>query len=392
LEENTADVREGLRAASRVKIVQVHHHYWPVVGGMENVISAVSEVLVKLGHEVHVVTSSHGAKDRPRREVLDGVYIHRIKALKMFFPDLMIPIEIPREILEKSDVIICWSQNSYFTYKISKEAKRLGKPLAVYFIGVDYLEHHHNPFIRIFGYLYQKWVTQKMINLADIILVTNNYEKELLKEKYSINAIVLPHGINEEYLKLPSMTMVFKRKYGIDERIIAYIGRIHPTKGLDILIKAFIQVAKEEPNTVLVIAGKGDRGYLKNCLKIAKKAGVENRIKVLGYVSEEDKIALIDASDVVVLPTRHAGESYPLLINEVLARGKRLVMTRGSIASKWVEGSGVGKVVDADPQSLAQALVEELRSEGDKEGGKVINIPTWREVARELLNLLQRLR
>jgi glycosyltransferase involved in cell wall biosynthesis len=375
-----------------MRIAHVFHHYWPVVGGMENAIKALAESMARLGSEVHVITSSYGAEDRPIEELMNNVHIHRIKTLKIFFPDLTIPIEFPREIIEKIDVIICWSQNSYFTYKICKEAKRLRKPLAVYFIGVDYLEHHFNPFIRVFGHLYQKWVTQKMINLAEVFFVTNNYEKELLKEKYSIDAIVLPHGINEEYLELPSMAEVFKRKHGLDERIVAYIGRIHPTKGLDILVKAFIHVAKEEPNTFLLIAGKSDGEYLKNCLKIARRAGIEDRIKVLGYISEEDKIALIDASDLVVLPTKHAGESYPLLINEVLARGKRLVITRGSIASKWVEKSGIGKVVDPDPQSLARVLVEELRSEGGREGGKVINIMTWREVACKLLDLLQRVR
>jgi glycosyltransferase involved in cell wall biosynthesis len=372
-----------------MKIVHVHPHYWPVVGGMENAIKALAESMARLGHEVHVITSSYGAEDRPVEEIINNVHIHRIKALKIFFPDLTIPIEFPRKIIEKNDVTICWSQNIYFTYKISKEAKKLGKPLAVYFIGVDYLEHHYNPFIRVFGYLYQKWVTQKMANLADIALVTNNYEKELMEEKYSLNAIVLPHGINEEYLKLPNMAAVFKRKYGIDERIIAYIGRIHPTKGLDMLVKAFFQVAKEEPNTVLVIAGKSDGEYLKNCLKIARRAGIEDRIKVLGYVSEEDKIALIDASDVVVLPTRHAGESYPLLINEVFARRKKLIMTRGSIASKWVEEIGVARVIDSSPKALALAILDELRRENNILNEKNIPIFTWKEVALMFTKIIE---
>jgi glycosyltransferase involved in cell wall biosynthesis len=373
-------------------IVHIFHHYQPVVGGLERAIQSLAEELVKLGHEVHVITSVCNAENRPREEIANSVYVHRVKALRLHFPDLTMPVEMPRRVLRKADVAVCWAQNSYFTYKLCEDVKRLGKPSAVYFIGLDYWEHHHNFFIRTFGRPYQRWITQKMTNLADVALVTNDYERELLKEKYSIDAIVLPHGIDEEYLKLPNMAEVFRRKYNIDERIVAYIGRIHPTKGLDMLVKAFIQVAKEEPNTVLVIAGKSDGEYLQNCLKIARKAGIEDRVKVLGYASEEDKIALIDASDVIVLPTRHAGESYPLLINEVLARGKRLVMTRGSIASKWVEERGVGRVVDPEPQSLAQALVEELRSEGGGEGGKVVKIPTWREVACKLFDLLQRTR
>ena len=375
-----------------MKIVHAFHNYWPVFGGLERAIKSVAEKLAELNNEVHVITSVFGAEDRPKEEAIGSVYVHRVKALRLHFSDLTILMEVPEKVLGEADVVVCWSQNSYFAYRVCKDAKRLGKPSVVYFIGVSYLEHHYNPFVRVFGHPYQKWITRKMADLADVALVTNDYERELLKEKYSIDAIVLPHGIDEEYLKLPNMAEVFRRKYNIDEMIVAYVGRIHPTKGLDVLVKAFTHVAKEEPNVVLVIAGKGDGRYLKNCLKIAKRAGVENRIKVLGYVSEEDKIALIDASDVVALPTKHAGESYPLLINEVLARGKRLVMTRGSIASKWVEESGVGKVVDPDPQSLAQTLVEELRSEGGGEGGKVIKIPTWREVACKLLDLLQQAR
>jgi len=84
-------------------------------------------------------------------------------------------------------------------------------------------------------------------------------------------------------------------------------------------------------------------------LKIAEKAGVRDRVRVLGYISEEDKIALIDASDIVVLPTKHAGESYPLLINEVLARGKKFIMTENNIVSKWRK-SGVGRIVDIASQ------------------------------------------
>jgi glycosyltransferase involved in cell wall biosynthesis len=375
-----------------MKIVHVHHHYYPVVGGLERAIQGLVEELAKLGHEVHVLTSSFGAEGRPEEEVINGVYVHRVKALRLHFPDLAIPMEAPRRVLGEADVVVCWSQNSYFTYKVCGDANRLGKPSAAYFIGVDYLGHHYNPFVRVFGHPYQKWITRKMADLVDLALVTNDYERELLKEKYFIDAIVLPHGIDEEYLKLPNMAEVFRRKYNIDERIVAYIGRIHPTKGLDVLVKAFIHVAKEESNVVLVIAGKGDGGYLKNCLKIAKRAGVEDRIKVLGYISEEDKIALIDASDVVAMPTRHAGESYPLLVNEVLARGRRLVMTRGSIASRWIEERGIGRVVDLDPYSLAQALVEELGSGGGRGNSKAMSIPTWREVASKLLEVLRRVR
>jgi glycosyltransferase involved in cell wall biosynthesis len=376
-----------------MKIVHVFHHYWPVVGGLERVIQSIAEELVKLGHENRVVTSKIDAEDRPSEEVINGIYVHRVKALRLYFQDLTIPMEIPIGVLKEADVVICWSQNSYFVYRVCREAKKLRKFLVVQFLGVDYLKDHYNPLLRVPGYVYQKLITKKMSGLADIALVTNEYEKELLRRKYSINAIVLPHGIDEKYLRLPNMAQKFRVKYNVDEKIVTYIGRIHPTKGLILLIKAFTNVAKEESNVTLIIAGSGDETYLKKCLKIAEKANIKDKIRVLGYISEEDKIGLIDASDVIVIPTRHAGESYPIIINEVLARGKKFVMTKGSIASKWIEESGIARVVNADPRELAQAITDELGSKNSIKvnNKKTVKIRTWRDVAYRFLELLQQI-
>ena len=308
-------------------VVHISHSYYPVLGGKERALQRLTEELVKLGHEVHIITAIHGAEHRPREEVLNGVYIHRVRSWKLCYPDLMIPREAPRDVIERADIVHGWSQNSYFTYKVCREAKKLGKPVIMYFLGVDYLKHHYNPFIRLFGYPYQKWITKKIVKITDLALVTNEYEKKLLKEKYGINAVVLPHGIDEIYLRLPNMAKYFRERYSIESRIIAYVGRLHPTKGLDLLIKAFAEVVKQVPDTILVVAGKGDEKYLKECMKLAKKLGIENKIKYLDYVPENDKIALIDVAEVIVLPSKHAGESYPLIISEVIARQKMIITT-----------------------------------------------------------------
>jgi len=371
-----------------MRIVHVHHYYWPVVGGLERSIESIAKELVKLGHDVHVITSMFGAEDRPREEVVDNVYIHRVEALRLHFPDLTIPLKVPREVLEKADVIICWSQNSYFTYRVCKDAKKLIKPLAVYFIGVDYLKHHYNPFIRVFGFPYQKWITQKIARLADVALVTNEYEKELLKRSYPIDAIVLPHGIDEIYLKLPNMAKRFREKYGVDGRFIAYIGRIHPTKGIDLLVRAYAKIAEAEPDLQLVIAGKGDARFLRKCLDIAKKLGIGNKVRYLGYLPEEDKIGLIDAADLVVLPSKHAGESYPLVIDEVKARGRSLVVTNRGILPYRVKNMVEGVVVNADVDGIAKGIKRAL---DNIHTFRVVETPRmWSEVARELVGICEK--
>ena len=58
-----------------MRIVHIFHNYYPVLGGMERAIQRLAEEQVRIGHEIHVVTSAHGAEGRPREE-LNKVNVH----------------------------------------------------------------------------------------------------------------------------------------------------------------------------------------------------------------------------------------------------------------------------------------------------------------------------
>ena len=370
-----------------MRIAHISTLYHPFVGGLEFAVQQVAEEQAKLGHEVLVITSD--ASGAPRGiETMNGVTIVRVKSVKSRYPYFIIPKELPREVLKGIDVFHGWSHTYYFVYKLSKYGKSvLRKPLALYFVGVDYLRKHFNPVIRLLGYQYQRAITKRFIGLVDLAIVTNDYERSVLREKYGLESVVLPHGVSEQYLKTPNMENYFRSKYGVQGRIIAYIGRIHPTKGLDLLIKAFAEVAKEEPDVVLVIAGKGDVRYLKKCMKLVKALSLENKVKYLGYIPEEDKIGLIDSSEFVVIPSRHAGENYSLVVDEVKARGKPLVVTNYGALPHRIVQPVEGLAVNADVHSLARGLLYALLN---KRSFRILSKPlTWREVAEKLLNLYQ---
>ncbi|MEM1983582.1 MAG: glycosyltransferase family 4 protein [Sulfolobales archaeon] len=370
-----------------MRIAHISTLYHPFVGGLEFAVQQVAEEQAKLGHEVLVITSD--ASGAPRGiETINGVTIVRVKSVKSRYPYFIIPKEFPREALKGIDVFHGWSHTYYFVYELSKYSKSvLRKPLALYFVGVDYLRKHFNPVIRLLGYQYQRAITKRFIDLVDLAIVTNDYERRALRERYGLESVVLPHGVNEQYLKTPNMENYFRSKYGVGGRVIAYIGRIHPTKGLDLLIKAFAEVSKKEPDVVLVIAGKGDARYLKKCMKLVKALSLESKVKYLGYISEVDKIGLIDSSEFIVIPSRHAGESYPLVVDEVKARGKPLVVTNYGALPHRIIQPVEGLVVNADVHSLARGLLYALLN---KCSFRILSRPlTWREVAEKLLNLYQ---
>lgn len=372
-----------------MRITHISTLYYPFVGGLESAVQRVAEEQAKLGHEVSVVTSD--ASGVPAGvEVIDNVTVVRVKSVKSRYPYLIFPRHFPRIVFESADIIHGWSQTYYFVYRLSKCSKGvLGKPLVIYFIGVDYLRNHFNPIIRLLGYQYQKAITKRLADLVDLAIVTNSYERNILKERYGLESVILPHGVSEHYINLPNMAKNFKNKYGIDGRIIAFIGRIHPTKGLDLLIRAFAEVSKRESDVILVIAGKGDAKYLRKCMGLARALGLEDKVRYLGYVSEIDKVGLIDASECVVIPSRHAGESYPLVIDEVKARGKPLVVTNYGALPHRIMNLIEGVVVNYHVKDLSKGLHDILHNKSSFH--VVSKVFTWREVAEYLMKLYQNL-
>jgi glycosyltransferase involved in cell wall biosynthesis len=337
-----------------MKIVHVFHNYWPVMGGLENVVKALAEGMAKLGHEVHVITSNHGTTNKTGGEEINGVHVHRIRSMRLGYPDLTYPLDYPTEVLKDADIVQAYSQNSLFTHMLAKKSKGLGKTLSIYYLGVDYLRMHHNPIIRTIGYRYEKYITEKLVKITDIALTTNKCEAEILRVNYGIESEVIPHGIDEHIIKMPRMDGKFKDKFGIEGEIIAYIGRIHPTKGIDTLIRAFRRIRDKVEDVNLVIAGSGDERYVMKLRKLIKELGLGRYVYMLGRVSEEDKVRLIDAAKFLVLMSRHAGENYAIIADEALARKKPIILNK--VGTAWcVERPNV-IVINSEGEFINKAI------------------------------------
>jgi len=356
------------------------------------VMKALAEGMVKLGHEVHVLTSIYNAEGRPREEVINGVHIHRVRGVRLSYPDLTYPLEYPIDILKDADIIQAYSQNSLFTYMITKRSKKLSKTVSVYYIGVDYLRNHYNPLIRTLGYRYEKYITRRLVKLTDIALTTNKCEAEILKTNYGIESEVIPHGIDEHLIKMPRMDREFRDKFGIEGEIIAYIGRVHPTKGIDTLIHAFKRIHSKVEDVNLVIAGGGDERYVMKLRKLIKELSLGRYVYMLGRVSEEDKVGLIDAAKFLVLMSRHAGESYPVIINEALARRKPIIINK--VGTAWCVGLPNIVVVNNEDEFVGKA-VELLTSQ--ESYSELINSLSdfrveelmWSNIVRRVVNIYE---
>jgi glycosyltransferase involved in cell wall biosynthesis len=141
--------------------------------------------------------------------------------------------------------------------------------------------------------------------------------------------------------------------------LLAFLGRIHPIKGLDVLLRALVQVKTDVPQVILAIAGADEDGHRNHLQKLAQHLGVQDQVQWLGIVGEEDKRRLLVDADLFILPS--FSENFGLAAVEAMAAGCPVILGRGVNIGVQIEAYGAGRMVPTEPKSLATAIVEGLR-------------------------------
>ncbi|MFA3784116.1 glycosyltransferase family 4 protein [Melioribacteraceae bacterium 4301-Me] len=139
--------------------------------------------------------------------------------------------------------------------------------------------------------------------------------------------------------------------------IIGSVGRLHPQKGYEYLIKASEDVIKNYQNVRFVIVGDGE---LRNDLELlAKKSKVENYFTFLG--SRTDIPSLIKQFDIFVLPS--LWEGLPLVLLEAMASKKPIVATNVNGITEIIENGKEGILIPPkNYQALSKAIIHLLNN------------------------------
>jgi len=377
-----------------MKIIHVHHHYYPAIGGLERVVQGLAEELARLGHEVHVVTSRFGAGNRPKEEVVNDIHVHRVKSLRLYYPDLTYPLECPDKIFGDADVVHGHSQNSLFVVKIVERAKRLGVKALIHFMAVDAFKDHPNLFIRFLAPHYGRANIKRALEIADLPLVRSIRDLEILRKRYGVEAMYLPDAVPDYYFTAErSDPDKFKEKFEIkQEKFFLFIGRMHKLKGPQILVRALKYVGED---VAAVFIGPDD-GYLRKTLSLAERIGVKRRVYYLGYVDERTKIEALDSATALVLPSLadHV-EVYSIVISEAWARERPVIASRiGEIPYRVKQGINGLLINPLDSKRLAEAMLrlandEELAKEMGRNGRK--DVFSWREIAEKSIQLYKQI-
>ncbi|HEU4950675.1 MAG TPA: glycosyltransferase, partial [Holophagaceae bacterium] len=137
-------------------------------------------------------------------------------------------------------------------------------------------------------------------------------------------------------------------------RTLLYLGRLHPVKGIDRLLRAWARLEAERPDWDLRILGPDNGGHLAELQRLAAALGLR-RAAFGGPVYGAEKVQAYLAADLFVLPTH--SENFGMTVAEALAAGTPAVVTRGAPWEGLVR-EGAGWWIDPGTEALEAALRE----------------------------------
>jgi glycosyltransferase involved in cell wall biosynthesis len=142
-----------------------------------------------------------------------------------------------------------------------------------------------------------------------------------------------------------------RRRYGLPERFLLYVGKIQPRKNLVRVIEALHRVRSEHGELHLVIAGAG--GWMNRDIEATiARLGLSRHVHFTGWI-HDDLTALYNLADMVVFPSLYEGFGFPVL--EAMACGTPVVTSRTSSLAE-VAGEAALLVDPASVEAIAEAI------------------------------------
>lgn len=372
-----------VQARNKLRILYAVHGYKPAyrIGGPILSVSALAEALVRKGNEVTVFTTNSDLEhdlgvtsDRPVE--LNGVrvrYFGRKEFLKRWLP--FVPYlsrsigyfyapRMAREldrIVPQVDLVHTHLPFVYPTYAAARAARRFRKPLFYHQRGA--FDPGRLQFRSLKKRLYIRALERPIMQQATMLLALTDAEVDSYRRLgVQTPCRVVPNGIDvTAYHMQPDPT--FEGRWAIPSKgtVVLFLGRLHPLKGAEKLLKAFLGIRERFPHAILVMAGPDELGLEVKFRRILAQSGRNGGVVFAGMVAGDDKLDLLARADLFCLPSE--GEGFSMAVLEALASATPVLLSPGCHFPE-VETSGIGRIVPAEPEALSRALAELLAQPG----------------------------
>ncbi len=329
-----------------MRIAQVSPWFYPHLGGVESHVESLSRELAARGHEVVVITTRDhpGAADR---EKADGFEIVRVKPRTVVMRTPIAPRirAILRDI--PVDLVHAHLPPPLSAHYAADAAEARGVPFVVtYHCDVEL----PSPFGSLIEAVYRRSLGASTLDRARKVIVTTRTYAATSRAVWRHNPEVIPNMVDTRRFHpgLDGAAVRQRLRIRADKPLVLLVGRIVPHKG----VEHFIEAARYLPDTVFIAAGEGSS--LDAMKRLASSLGVEDRVRFLGRVSQENLPNLYAACDVFVLPSVSRLEAFGIVALEAMATAKPVVVADIPGVREVIEEGREGLLADpVNPQDLA---------------------------------------
>lgn len=362
------------------------------IGGLAEAVTNLSKALAGEGNEVHLFTRI--GDNQSEYELINGVHVHRcafpvsndiLELAHNMCKSMVGRFHYIREEYGEFDIV---HGHDWVTVDALHELKNEGYSTA--------LTYHSTEYGRNGGVFGDWWEFDKISGkewyggyISDRITAVSTPLRNELMWLYNIpdwKIDVIPNGGEIGIYNREVDPGRVKERYNIHPLapVILFVGRLEYQKGPDLLVKAIPHILENRFDAKFIICGKGGmRGYLED---LVNNLGISDSVRILGYIPDDELIDLLNACDMVCIPSRN--EPFGLVLYEAWDAEKAVVATNVGGLDENIDNFENGIKVYPYPESIAWGInyiiddPEGVREIGRKGKEKLKN-STWPIIARQ---------
>jgi len=392
----------GKRGGEALKIIMLSWEFPPrTVGGLARHVYDLSRALARLGEVVHVITCP--VEETDDYQLVEGVHVHRVNQSVLTSGDF---IEWVRQLntamtglaagLMRRETFDLIHAHDWLVEDAALElCGQFRLPLVATIHATEYGRNRgiHNELQQRIHDL-----EARLSNLATTIICCSEYMAGEITRLFKIprNKVhVIPNGVDPANLGIPKRLVPGERPPRSGEKIVLFIGRLVPEKGVQVLLKAFSLLSGLLPDLNLLVGGRGPYGfYLK---EMAEKLGLDGKVEFLGFLDEADRNKHLKQADVAVFPSLY--EPFGIVALEAMAAQVPVIVSdTGGLREVVDHGIDGYKVPPGRPELLAYYIRGVLENPGlardltMQAWKKVLTVYDWQNIALETLDVYREAR
>lgn len=215
------------------------------------------------------------------------------------------------------------------------------------------------------GLMWHVGVKQMLHGAAAVHYTTTAERREAQERLRSRRGVVIPLGIDEAVLQTSTAPSLFRQRHPAlgQHPYVLMLCRLHPKKGIELCIKAFLDIVQRTAlqHWRLVVAGDGEASYVVNLQQIVRQRDGERKVLFTGWLAGDEKHAALQGAALFALPSYQ--ENFALCVAEAMACGVPVMVSPHVNLADEIRTTGAGWVVDLKHADLCQALQDALVGE-----------------------------